>query len=639
MKSSIQTGFRFGDWRAYPLRNALVGPHGEVHVEPKAMQVLERLADNAGEVVERDRLLDELWGGRAMSDEPLTRCIAHLRRLLDDSARDPRYIQTIPKRGYRMVCAVEPLGQAIDEEPLASVRPTSRRPFRAAVIALALVATAYFAYSFLADDGAEPPRLTAEGPLPGQPPRHSIAVLPFANLSPDAENEYLSDGLAAELLDLLTRIPDLKVAARTSAFAFKGRDIDVTEIARQLRVAYILSGSVRQSGDRLRISTQLIDARDGYHVWSDTWERELTDIFEIQDEIAVAVADSLRLNLLSGVPTTTRADPEAYALFLQSEQIANENREPLLGEEEPDRYNRAIALLTHALAIDADYAPAWGLLASMQLSLAEWAKTDRAEAYARARASAERAFSLDASETRALNALGALDDLWNWDSVSAARWYGKALAANRHSLGALNGIAVLFGKVGLDELPYAMEAYERDPLHLGRSLNLALSYKETGRDRDARVQLEMVRKSGPNTVRLRAFEALFAYLDGNFEAAERFAEEVNPPIRSCALHRLGRFDDARAVLEKEVLSLNTPHAWAAALVYACWNDLDNAFASLERAYEDHDPFLRHLRHPMLQNLRDDPRWEELARRVGVSDDDARKVRGVLGDIDLGAETF
>jgi TolB-like protein/DNA-binding winged helix-turn-helix (wHTH) protein len=639
MKSNIQIGFRLGDWRAYPLRNVLVGPRGEVHVEPKAMQVLERLADNAGEVVERDRLLEELWGGRAMSDEPLTRCIAHLRRVLDDSARDPRYIQTIPKRGYRIVCSVEPLEQATDEEePPSSGRPTSRRAFHAAVIALALVATAYLGYSFLADEGAEPPKLTAEGPLPSQPPEHSIAVLPFANLSPDAENEYLSDGLAAELLNLLTRIPDLKVAARTSAFAFKGRDIDATEIARQLRVAYILSGSVRQSGDRLRISTQLIDARDGYHVWSDTWERQLTDIFEIQDEIAVAVADALRLNLLGDVPTTTRADPEAYALFLKSEQIANERREPAIGEEEPDRYNRAISLLTHALAIDADYAPAWGLLAEMQLSLADWAKTDRAEAYARTRASAERAFSLDPNETRALNVLGGIDDLWNWDSESAARWFKKSLQVNPRSPQVLNHIYLLFEKVGLEGHPFLRAAYELDPLHLQRSLNLALSYKTSGRDHEARQQLEMVRQTGPNAVRLRAFEALFAYLDGDFEAAERFADGVNPPIRACALHGLGRLEDARAVLE-EIRSLNTPRAYDVATVYACWNDTDNAFAWLERANEEHDPFLRRLRHPLLKNLRDDPRWEGLARSVGVSDEDARKVRRILGDINLAEEAF
>lgn len=635
MKGDTQTGFRLGEWRAYPRRNLLVGPSGKVHIEPKVMQVLERLAGSAGDVVEREQLLEDLWGGRAMSDEPLTRCIATLRRVLDDSAKDPRYIQTIPKRGYRLVCAVEPLKHRNGDAPARPGR-TIRRRFFYAAIGLVLVAVAYLAARPLPDDATELQQAAVEESTAPQPPEHSIAVLPFANLSPDPGNEYLSDGLAAELLNLLTEIPDLKVAARTSAFAFKGRDVDVTEIARQLRVAYILSGSVRQSGERLRISAQLIEASSGYHAWADTWERRPADIFDIQDEIAVAVVDSLRLSLLGEVPTIQRADPEAYALYLKGEHVANEKREPVLGEEEPDRFDQAISLLTHAIAIDPDYAPAWGLLAIMQVSLAEWAKTDRAAAYARARASAERAFSLDPNETRALNALGAIDDLWTWDSASAARWYRKSLQVNPRSPGALNNISVLFNKVGLDGHPFVRAAHDLDPLHLGRSLNLALSYKTSGRDRAARQQLEIVRQTGPNTVRLRAFEALFAYLDGDLEAAERFADGVNPQIRACVLHGLGRFEDARAVLE-EIRSLNTPHAWPVANVYACWNDIDSAFDWLERAYQEHDPFLRHLRHPMLENLRADPRWEDLARRVGVSDADAEKVQRVLGDIDLDDE--
>jgi hypothetical protein len=188
-------------------------------------------------------------------------------------------------------------------------------------------------------------------------------------------------------------------------------------------------------------------------------------------------------------------------------------------------------------------------------------------------------------------------------------------------------------KVGLDGHPFIRAAHELDPLHLGRSLNLALSYKTSGRDRAASRQLEMVRQMAPDTVRLRAFEAMFAYLDGDFDTAERSADGINPPLRACALHGLGRFEDAQAVLE-EVRRLDRPHAWEVANIHACWNDIDSAFEWLERAYQEHDPALRHLRHPMLANLRSDPRWEDLARRVGVSDADAASVRQILGSIDF-----
>lgn len=638
MKGDIQIGFRLGDWRAYPLRNLLVGSAGEIHIEPKVMQVLEYLANNAGEVVEREQLLEDLWNGRAMSDEPLTRCIATLRRVLDDSAKEPRYIQTIPKRGYRIVCAVHPLEQATGAAPMSSSGgATRRRALYATAVGFALAMAAYVAYHLVDRATTESPRVAVEGALPSQPPVRSIAVLPFANLSPEPDNAYLSDGLAAELLNLLTEIPDLKVAARTSAFAFKGKDVDAREIARQLHVAYILSGSIRQSGERLRISAQLIEAGDGYHVWSNTWERHFADIFEIQDEIAVAVVDSLRLALLDDVPTTERADPEAYALYLKSENVTYAKREPVIGEEESDRFERAVSLLTHAIAIDPDYAPAWGLLASIRLNQAQWAKSNHEEAYARAKASALRALSLNPNETRALVVLGNVDQLWTWDSQSAARWYKKALTATPHHPGALNSIYVLFEQIGLDGHPYLREAYDRDPLNLTRSLNLALSYRRMGRLDAAREQLEKVRQTAPDTVRLRAFEALFAYLDGDFEEAAQLAEEVNAPLRACALHGLGRFEESQAELEK-IRNLDSPPAWDVASAYACWNDKDNSFAWLERAYEGHDPFLRYIRHPTLENIRGDPRWEDLARRVGVSDQDAEKVRVIIGEMDSNDES-
>lgn len=625
MQGDLRNGFRLGDWRAYPLRNVLAGPRGDIHIEPKVMQVLERLARSAGQVVGRDELLADLWDGRAMSDEPLTRCIATLRRVLDDSAREPRYIQTIPKRGYRLVCPVTPLAQASKEDS------ATRFPARLAVatIALVLAAAVYWGYESLHRIDTDSRQAATDAP---PAPERSIAILPFTNLSAEPDNEYLSDGLATELSDLLTTIPDLKVAARTSAFAFKGEDVDISEIGRQLRVAYLLSGSVRQSGERLRISAQLVDVRTGYHAWSGRWERRVTDIFEIQDEIAAAVVDSLRLDLLGEAPTSRRADPEAYALYLKSKHAASEAREPDLGMEESARYDEAMSLLAHALAIDPDYAPAWGLLAGIQVNRAEWAKADRADAYARAKASAERALSLDPNEPAALNVLGAIADLWEWDSEAAAMWYRRVRDLNPRSSQAVSSIAVLLGKVGLDALPFAQAAYELDPLHVGRSLNLALSYKVVGKHEAASQQLEIVRTAAPDAVRLRAFEALFAYLDGDFETSVQLAHGVNPPIRACALQAANRLDEARAVLE-EIRSAENPHAIAE--VYACWNEVDTAYEWLERAYEEHDPTLRHLRHPMLANLRDDPRWEDLARRVGISDADAGKVLRVLGDLEIG----
>ena len=150
------------------------------------------------------------------------------------------------------------------------------------------------------------------------PPEKSIAVLPFENMSGSMEYEYLSDGITEEILNALTKTQDLKVASKTSAFYFEGKEVPIAEIAETLGVAYILEGSVRQSGDRLRITAQLVDASNGYSLWSNTWERAFTDVFAIQDEIAAAVVNSLHVTLLAEPPKARRTDPEAYALYLRS---------------------------------------------------------------------------------------------------------------------------------------------------------------------------------------------------------------------------------------------------------------------------------------------------------------------------------
>ncbi|NNC78168.1 MAG: hypothetical protein HKN77_09420 [Woeseiaceae bacterium] len=626
MIDSKQTGFKVGEWHAFPLRNVLDGPSGEVHLEPKVMQVLESLARHAGEVVERDNLLDELWGGRAQSDEPLTRCIATLRRILGDSAKDPEYIQTIPKRGYRLICPVESVTpgteKAMPQQPGRLVRMVGIA--FATVVAVAL--TAYLAIQNFRPESTLPTVAVESASTKARPVR-SIAVLPFANLSAAAENEYLSDGLATELTSLLTTIPDLNVAARTSAFTFKGKDADITEIAEQLRVVHVLSGSVRQSGNRLRITAELVDASDGYHVWSDSWERELADIFDIQDEIAKAVSDALRLEVRGGSPLVHRATPEAYSYYLQSKSAYYEEREPDIGDLDSDRHSRALSLITHALAIDPEFAPAWTQLATVQFNQAIWTTSEQAEAFKRAEQSANRALELDPAQANALAVLGYIADTWHWDSVQAATYYKRALAAAPESASLRNSISILFGRFGRaeDALRYLQEAFDRDPLNTGLSLNLALSYWYVRDFGAARAQLQRVKEKAPNAVRLRVFEGLFAYYEGNYNLAADLFEGQNPALYACSLHKQGRVDEAIGVLD-ELLADNPVGANAVATVHACRNDKNAALEWLDRAFENHEPGLRWVRsHAYFEFLHDDPRWESLLQNAGVSDDHAQKV--------------
>ena len=507
----------------------------------------------------------------------------------------------------------------------------SRRNLAYVAAGIAIVfAAAVIVLKLLSGDSAESPEVLVEGPPIQEPPDRSIAVLAFANLSPDPENEYLSDGLAAELLNHLTSIPDLKVAARTSAFAFKGKNIDVTEMARQLRVAHVLSGSVRQSGDTLRISAQLIDASDGYHVWSNTWESELKDIFDIQDEIASAVVDSLRVELLDGAPAVKRADPEAYALYLKSGEAFSKKIEPKVGEEPSSRHEQAVSLILHALAIDPDYAPAWARLAYYQFDHGQWMTAgDPSEIYSRAEASARRALELDPDQIVALRVLGHIDHLWHWNVVSAANRYNSALSVSPGDAVALRAIGQLYLGVGLPPPAFVRDAANPDPLNPGPIINQALAEWRSGDSDAARNQLEIARDLVPDAVRLHAIEALFDYLDGNFESAAQLADGLNPPTRACALQALGRVSEAQSVLER-MQQNNSVHAYATATIYTCWGDYDNAFLWFDRAFEARDQQLLHLRNDMLlTDLQDDPRLTVLLKKIGISDEDADRVRTVF----------
>ncbi len=540
MNSDPKFGFRLGEWQAYPLRNLLVGPPGEVHIEPKVMQVLEQLAANAGEVVERDHLLETLWGGRAMSDEPLTRCIATLRRVLDDSPKEPRFIQTIPKHG-----------------------------------------------------------------------------------------------LADELSNQLTKVRGVRVAARTSAFAFKGENKDITEIARQLRVAFILTGSVRQADDQLRIAVQLTEASSGFNVWSETWDRQFTDIFEIQDEIARAVTDALRVELLNEIPAAQRTDPQAYALYLKGREAYFERVEPDAGEAGP-QLDEALSLLTHALALDPEYAPAWAQVAWTHFQRGQWMREDPSDVFALAEAAAHRAISIDPANASALTALGAVSDLWHRDSVSAAKWYGKALSVAPRSPLLLNYYRLLFDRheASAGSLNIAIAVYEYDPLNIRTLLNLALTYWTSGMREAAREHLELARQMQPNANRVLVFDASFAYMEGDFEKAARLSESGHQVIYSCAMHRLGAHEEARSLLKK-LRESESPYALSLAEVNACIGEHDRAFEWLQRAYEQRLPMLRNIRtNYYLESLRDDPRWDELVSRVGLSDELIAPMRSFVDEVTL-----
>ena len=279
----LRAGFRLNEWQVFPNEGSIDGPQGATHLEPKVMEVLVLLAGHAGQLVEREFLIREIWGERTVSDEPLTRCIAVLRRALGDSPKRPRCIQTVPKRGYRLVADVASGCAARASEDIHSA--ASRKIV--VVIAWPLLA----ALAFLAVD-----RYLSSGDAL---PDGSIAVLPFESLSSDPENVFIADGIQDELLNQLAKNDSLTVVSRTSVLEYRGRPKNMRDIGQELGVVTIVEGGVRRSGDTIRVNVDLIDAQTDRHIWVESYDRQLTteNVLAIQSEMATSIANALQVEL------------------------------------------------------------------------------------------------------------------------------------------------------------------------------------------------------------------------------------------------------------------------------------------------------------------------------------------------------
>ncbi|MGD0365420.1 MAG: winged helix-turn-helix domain-containing protein [Bryobacteraceae bacterium] len=277
---------RVGAWCVNPAAGQISRDGETARVEARAMRLLLCLAGHAGEVVSIDDLLNQVWPGISVSPDSVYQAVASLRRLLGDDPRQPVYISTVPRLGYRMVAAVGPWAEpAPDRE-----HPAGFARAAGAGLGLALAAALLFNGKVASDNRPAPPALAAQ-------PQRSIAVLPFLDLTEGMKNEVFADGMTEELIDKLSKIPGLRVPAPTSSFYFKGKQITIGEVAKALGVAYVLDGSVRKSGARLRVAARLIRAEQGYVIWSETYDRTLDDILMVQDDIAGEVTKALRASI------------------------------------------------------------------------------------------------------------------------------------------------------------------------------------------------------------------------------------------------------------------------------------------------------------------------------------------------------
>jgi len=354
MASELLQGFRLGSWTVEPLQGVVSGPNGETqHLEPKVMDVFVCLAEHANELVSRDQLLDVAWNSNVPCDEQLTRAISEIRRAFYDDAQHPKFIETVPKRGYRLLQEVR--------LPEPSERPKPRgvmHYFMAA--ALLVIGAGMIAWWQPWQVRAEPASLERMAfPLPDKP---SIAVLPFTNLSDDPRQEYFTDGMTNDIITDLSKFRDLLVIASNSTFTYKGKPVKVQQVAEELGVRYVLEGSVQKEGEQVRVNAQFIDAITGKHLWAERYDRELSDIFAMQDEITqkiVAILGSYHGILADADRARARrkgtSNLSAYELFLLALELSHHFTK--------EDVAKSIELYAKAIELDPQYARAYAGLA------------------------------------------------------------------------------------------------------------------------------------------------------------------------------------------------------------------------------------------------------------------------------------
>ena len=456
----------------------------------------------------------------------------------------------------------------------------------------------------------------------GEPGPRSVAVLPFVNMSDDRENEYFSDGMTEEILNALTKVKDLRVASRTSSFAFKGKVLDVLEIAEELRVDTVVEGSVRKAGNRVRVTAQLISADDGYHLWSETYDRELQDVFTVQDEISRSIVEALRLELGSDQKESLieheTQDVEAYTLYLKGRFFFNTYQEADM--------QRSLDIYRRALELDPGYGRAYAGIADTLMQLADdWMPPE--EAYPQAMEAARKAIELDDSLAEAHTALGKVLGWFKWDFDGAELALRRAVAANPNYADAHWGLASILPSNGqlYEAIEEMRKAVAIDPLTQNAYFH-ARFLMFAGKLDEAKQEAERAIELDPTSFRPILIRGQCALMEGNAEEALKFFEKAwgvsgvasVDSFKARALAALGREGEARELLERARSGDDYVRSEFMAAAWASLGELDRAFEALETAYEDRSAGLIYLNvDPAYEPLRGDPRYADLLGRIGL----------------------
>ena len=661
------TAFRLGQWRVDPALNEISRDGTTVKLEPRTMRVLVFLAEHAGDVVSVNQLLDAVWKDLVVTQCSVYQAVASLRRALGDDPKSPSYIANVPRRGYRLVAPIEADAKTQDPERLpaesppetelieeqAPVKaelqpvpsPTSeagevakrRSGLRYGLILIALLMMAGGVWWFFSHLGRERPRAAPAAPASSTsgaidttsvvfaPPPHSVAVLPFTNLSGDPKEEYFSDGMTEEMISALSQIEALKVIARTSSFSFKGKDADIGTIGRKLNVAAILEGSVRRSGNKVRITAQLVNAANGFHLWSRDYDRDLNDLREVlalQTEIANAVASALKVILVGDVAARIELggthEPAAFDAYLRGSQTYRRYHE----EKDLDA---AITSYTEAIRLDPSYAKAFAARALALNELAGWwITTGQAavnEVFGKVRADAQRAIELAPELGEGHLALA--DALASTlDFKRASEEYERALALASGSTQVWQDYGLFTALMGRTDagIAAARRAVWLDPLNRNSHDLLARVFDAAGRYQDEIAAFRDAKALDPDYAPLDEWSPY--YMLGNYQGAREICERK--PERwdslmclAISYEKLGRHADAEAELAKfKAINPKKDDWYEYAEIYAQWGDLAEALNCLDAALRVRHVALDYLKtDALLDPLRKEPRFQAIQREL------------------------
>lgn len=652
VNGNTNQSIHFGAFELKPESGELLCDGASVKLPPQPFKVLVVLVENAGLLVAREEIQRQVWGDDTFVDfdKGLNFCIKQIREALSDNAQSPRYIETLPRRGYRFIASIENTinVSAIQNktsdtpsEPFTINSPSPAEPPNPQAVTLnsavshrsGTVGRLYkwgIAVAVLAILAIYPLWRYLKPQFPSSVGKKMLVVLPFENLNVDTNEDYFSDGLTEEMITQLGRLQPRKlgVIARTTALTYKRTPKDIRQIGQELGVNYVLEGSVRREANRVRITAQLIQVSDQTHLWSETYERNERDMLQIQSEVARRVANSLALELFPALPkdstSTASVNPEAYDAYLKGRFLVTKDTLPDL--------ERSIPYFDQATEIDPNFAPAYAAAVDARVLLSTWNNTSSAEVVARVKADALKAVELDPALGEAYAALGAVNFWFEWNWLEAEKNIKRGIELNPSNPNSHILYADFLLSQGETEaaVSHIQQAIELDPVSLLTNGLAAFFYLRARHYDDAITQAQRMLELEPKSPAAKdCLISAYRYKGMYQEMRDVIQKRVSAEGNRKAIAALNQGDAKETIeriernqlkeLKEAVARGEKRNAWWSAHLAAQLGEKDLALEWLEKACEERLPFCVFINiYPDFDTLRQDRRFADIVRRMELS---------------------